>query len=98
MILKSSCYFKWEMSARNSGKTPIFSFDMGTPSRKNSAHRDRERVTPGMASALEVANSMVASNASIPAASTLHTSTQATNQVESTATVRNLADTGYVKL
>ena len=86
------------MSARNSGRTPIFSFDMGTPSRRNSSHRSRERVTPVTSSAQEVANSVVASNASIPAASTPHASTQATNQIESTATVRNLADTGYVKL
>ena len=69
------------MSARNSGRTPIFSFDMGTPSRKNSSHRDREQVIPVMASAQEVANSVVASNTLIPAASTPHASTQATNQV-----------------
>ena len=84
------------MSARNSGRTLIFSFDMGTPSRRNS--KSRERVTPVTFSAQEVANSVVASNASIPAASTPYASTQATNEVESTATVRNLADIGYVKL
>ena len=61
---------------------------METPSRKNSSHRDRERVTPVMASAQEIANSVVVINALIPAASTPHASTQATNQVKSTATVR----------
>ena len=66
------------MSARNSGRTLIFSFDMETPSRKNSSHRDRERVTPVMASAQEFANSVVVNNALIPAASTPHASTQAT--------------------
>ena len=71
---------------------------METPSRKNSSHRDRERVTPVMASAQEIANSILVINALIPAASTPHASTQTTNRVESTATVRNLVDTGYVKL
>ena len=41
-----------------------------------------------MASAQEIANSVVVINALIPAASTPHASTQATNQVKSTATVR----------
>ena len=85
------------MSARNSGRTLIFSFDIDAFS-KNSSHRGRERVTAVMASAhQEFANSVVVINALIPAASTPHASTQATNQVESTATVRSLVDTGYVK-
>ena len=84
------------MSARNSGRTLIFSFDIDAFS-KNSSHRGRERVTAVMASAQDLANSVVVINALIPAASTPHASTQATNQVESTATVRSLVDTGYVK-